>query len=69
MPKEPIVNPILRICFLLFVLAIIVLEFPGARDYFNTPYSGLAIKNLIVQNVETDGPNGAKPTIPPAMFP
>ncbi|NIM19897.1 MAG: SpoIIE family protein phosphatase [Candidatus Latescibacteria bacterium] len=52
-----IVSMVLRICFLLFIIAVVILEFPGSRDVLKTPYSGIETKNLVVQNVEEAGPN------------
>jgi serine phosphatase RsbU (regulator of sigma subunit) len=46
-----------RIALLVFILSIIVLEFPGARDLIRPPYSGIQTLNLVVQNVAPDGPN------------
>ncbi|HEU4365036.1 MAG TPA: SpoIIE family protein phosphatase [Candidatus Krumholzibacteria bacterium] len=49
--------PLLRPLLLVFVLAIVVLEFPGARERVESPYSGIQTRNLVVQHVEADGPN------------
>jgi sigma-B regulation protein RsbU (phosphoserine phosphatase) len=51
--------PLLRPLLLVFVLAIVVLEFPGARERLESPYSGLQTRNLVVASVEPDGPNAA----------
>ncbi len=48
-----------RPLLLVFVLAIVVLEFPGARERLESPYSGIRTQNLVVQSVEADGPNVA----------
>ena len=48
---------LMRPVLLVFVLSIIVLEFPGARERMATPYSGIQTRNLYVQNVRSDGPN------------
>jgi sigma-B regulation protein RsbU (phosphoserine phosphatase) len=47
----------MRPVLLLFVLSIVVLEFPGGRERLVAPYSGLQTRNLVVQNVAADGPN------------
>jgi sigma-B regulation protein RsbU (phosphoserine phosphatase) len=57
---EPVIHPVFRLVFLLFIVAIIILEFPGARNYIETPYSGIRTKNLVVQRVMDDGPNVEK---------
>lgn len=46
-----------RVPLLVFIAAIVVLEFPGVRDLVRTPYSGIETQNLIVQNVDPFGPN------------
>ncbi|MCK5408613.1 MAG: hypothetical protein KAJ37_14185, partial [Candidatus Krumholzibacteria bacterium] len=46
-----------RIALLVFILSIIVFEFPGARDLIQPPYSGTVTLNLLVQHVASDGPN------------
>lgn len=48
---------LMRPVLLVFVVAIILLEFPGAREQMVAPYSGLQTRNLTVQNVVSDGPN------------
>ncbi|HEX5132262.1 MAG TPA: SpoIIE family protein phosphatase [Candidatus Krumholzibacteria bacterium] len=48
---------LLRPLLLIFVLAIVVLEFPGARERLESPYSGIQTRNLVVQGVRPDGPN------------
>ena len=48
---------LMRPVLLVFVLSIIVLEFPGARERMAAPYSGIQTRNLHVQNVRGDGPN------------
>ena len=53
-----------RIALLVFILSIIVLEFPGARDLIRPPYSGIATLNLLVQNVASDGPNNDGAILP-----
>jgi len=57
---EPVVHPVFRIVLLLFIVTIIVLEFPGARVFIESPYSGIETKNLVVQRVMEDGPNAGK---------
>jgi sigma-B regulation protein RsbU (phosphoserine phosphatase) len=57
---EPVIHPVFRLVFLLFIVAIIVLEFPGARSFIESPYSGIETKNLVVQRVRDDGPNADK---------
>lgn len=42
-----------------FALATVVLAFPGARERFQSPYSGIQARNLVVQDVQADGPNTA----------
>ena len=46
-----------RPVLLLFVLATVVLAFPGARERFQSPYSGIQTRNLVVQDVRADSPN------------
>ncbi len=60
MLKEPIINSFLRISLLLFIIAILVLEFPGARDFVSIPYSGIETRSLIVQNLRDTSPNAGK---------
>ncbi len=40
-----------------FVIATVVLAFPGARERFQSPYSGIQARNLVLQSVREDGPN------------
>jgi sigma-B regulation protein RsbU (phosphoserine phosphatase) len=40
-----------------FVLATVVLAFPGARERFQAPYSGIQVRNLEIQDVRADSPN------------
>ena len=47
----------MRPALLVFVLSIVLLEVPGARERVVAPYSGLEMRNLLVQTVRTDGPN------------
>jgi sigma-B regulation protein RsbU (phosphoserine phosphatase) len=49
----------MRPLLLVFVLSIVMLEVPGARERVMAPYSGLEMRNLLVQAVNTDGPNAA----------
>jgi sigma-B regulation protein RsbU (phosphoserine phosphatase) len=56
--------PLLRPLLLVFVLAIVVLEVPGARERIVSPYSGIQTRNLIVQNVRADGPNATADILP-----
>ncbi len=46
-----------RVVLFVFVLATVVLAFPGARERFQSPYSGIQARNLVVQSVRADGPN------------
>jgi len=46
-----------RPILLAFVLAVVVFEFPGARERIESPYSGIQTQNLVVQSVDADGPN------------
>ena len=55
---------VLRPILLVFVLSIVVLEFPGARERMFAPYSGIETRNLHVQNVRADGPNAAANLLP-----
>ncbi len=48
-----------RALLVAFALATVVLAFPGARERFQSPYSGIQARNLVVQSVRADGPNGA----------
>src|SRR5262245_65956048 len=49
--------PWTRALLFLFVIATVVLAFPGARERFQSPYSGIQSRNLVVQSVGADGPN------------
>ncbi len=40
-----------------FVVTTIVLAFPGARERFQAPYSGIQARNLVVQSISLEGPN------------
>jgi len=51
------VSVVFRAALFLFVLSIVVLEFPGAREILETPYSGILTRNLRIQAVAHDGPN------------
>lgn len=53
-----------RPVLLLFVLAIVILEFPGARERMDSPYSGIQTRNLVIQSVRSDGPNAAADILP-----
>ncbi len=46
-----------RALLFVFVVATVVLAFPGARERFQSPYSGIQSRNLVVQSVRADGPN------------
>lgn len=48
-----------RAALFLFVLAIVVLEFPAARERWSAPFSGIETRNLVIQNVASDGPNAS----------
>jgi phosphoserine phosphatase RsbU/P len=39
------------------VLATVVLAFPGAHERFHSPYAGIQARNLVIQDVQADGPN------------
>jgi hypothetical protein len=47
----------MRPALLVFVLSVLLLEIPGARERIVAPYSGLETRNLTVENVNADGPN------------
>jgi sigma-B regulation protein RsbU (phosphoserine phosphatase) len=47
----------MRPALLIFVLSILLLEVPGAHERVVGPYSGLEMRNLLVQTVRADGPN------------
>ncbi len=49
--------PWARPLLFVFVIATVVLAFPGARERFQSPYSGIQARNLVVQSVREDGPN------------
>ncbi len=51
----------LRNPVLLFALVTVLLQFPGSRDLLQQPYSGIETLNVVVQNIDTKGPNAAKP--------
>ncbi len=61
MRYDRIHHPIARVPVLLFVLLTALLQFPGTRDLLRLPYSGIATKDLIVQNIEATSPNLDKP--------
>lgn len=48
---------IFRSIFFVFVLAVVMLEFPGAAELVNGPYSGIHTQNLVVRHVSPEGPN------------
>jgi len=50
---------IFRVCLLLFILSILVFEFPGIRDLVDNPYSGIVTRDLVVQNINKNGPNSS----------
>jgi sigma-B regulation protein RsbU (phosphoserine phosphatase) len=58
-PKGPF--PILRTAVLLFIIWIVAIEFPGARDLVRSPYSGIETRNLVVQSINPDSPNAGGP--------
>ncbi len=41
----------------IIVIATIALAFPGARERFRSPYSGIQSRNLVIQSVRADGLN------------
>ncbi len=49
--------PWTRPLLFVFVVATVVLAFPGARERFQSPYSGIQLRNLAVQSVSAKGPN------------
>ncbi|HXV13828.1 MAG TPA: SpoIIE family protein phosphatase [Candidatus Krumholzibacteria bacterium] len=49
--------PWARPLLFVFVIATVVLAFPGSRERFQSPYSGIQARNLVVQSVREDGPN------------
>jgi sigma-B regulation protein RsbU (phosphoserine phosphatase) len=49
--------PWTRALLFVFVLTTVVLAFPGARERFQSPYSGIQSRNLVLQSVAADGPN------------
>ncbi|MEJ2720666.1 MAG: SpoIIE family protein phosphatase [bacterium] len=53
-------HPRLRIPILVFIAAIVLLEFPGSKDLIDAPYSGIETLNLTVQNIGTESPNRDK---------
>jgi sigma-B regulation protein RsbU (phosphoserine phosphatase) len=50
---------VFRPTLLLFLLGIVILEFPGLRERWSAPYSGIETRNLVVQRVAGDGPNAS----------
>lgn len=48
-----------RLIFFLFVLAIVLFEFPGFAKLLESPYSGIDTRNLVIQSIH-DGPNRDK---------
>ena len=46
-----------RVLLALLVASVVLLEFPGAREYLASPTDGLALRGLVVQRVRPDGPN------------
>jgi sigma-B regulation protein RsbU (phosphoserine phosphatase) len=49
-----------RILYFAFVLAIVILEFPGVSELTRSPDPGIHTRNLVVQGVREDGPNRQK---------
>lgn len=49
-----------RVVLLIFVIAIVLLEFPGGRELMDSPYPGIDTRNLVIQRIREDGPNGQK---------
>lgn len=46
-----------RLAYFAFVLAIVVLEFPGAAELTRSPDPGIHTRNMVIQRVRPDGPN------------
>jgi sigma-B regulation protein RsbU (phosphoserine phosphatase) len=49
-----------RIVYFVFVLAIVVLEFPGVDELTKSPDAGIDTRNLVIQGVREDSPNHGK---------
>src|SRR5262245_66164640 len=49
--------PWTRPLLFVMVIATVVLGFPGARERFHSPYSGIQARNLVIQSVRLDGLN------------
>ena len=59
MSKGPFHLAVIRVPLLILILSIIVFEFPGARHRIQGPYSGIHTLNLVVQDIDPEGPNAA----------
>ncbi|UCH84903.1 MAG: hypothetical protein JSW50_04235, partial [Candidatus Latescibacterota bacterium] len=60
MRRDSLHHPVLRFPILLFMLLIVLLEFPGSRDLIETPYSGIETLNLVVKSLGEHSPNTDK---------
>lgn len=58
--EGPPFSPAFRVVFFVFVLAIFIFEFPGAREFMDSPYPGIDTRNLVIQSIQEDGPNNDK---------
>ena len=58
------VSIVFRAALFLFILSIVVLEFPGAREVLETPYAGISTRNLMIQAVDAEGPNADLDLLP-----
>jgi sigma-B regulation protein RsbU (phosphoserine phosphatase) len=55
---------VFRFVYIVSVLAIVVLEFPGAAELSRSPDPGIDTKNLVIQAVRDGGPNDGKNLLP-----
>jgi sigma-B regulation protein RsbU (phosphoserine phosphatase) len=56
----PPLGVVFRYLYFAFVLAILILEFPGLGEMTRSPDPGIHTRNLVVQDVSEDGPNAGK---------
>ena len=53
-------SAVFRPLYFAFVLAIVILEFPGIIELKDNPYSGISTRNLVIQVIQDDSPNRGK---------
>ena len=55
--QNPFLNVLFRVCYFALLLAILILEFPGAAELLNSPDTGIDTRNLVIQRLDDSGPN------------